>query len=87
MSTSFFDQHARGGSESVAFEVASDPALQQKLEAQRVDTHWFVVLAKEAGFSITMDTLKKKAQALESQGLEQADGVLNNQTADERPWL
>ena len=67
--------------------VASDPVLQQKLEAQRVDTHWFVVLAKEAGFSITVDNLKKQAQAIESKDLQQADGVLNNQTADERPWL
>ena len=39
--------------------VASDPVLQQKLEAQRVDTHWFVVLAKEAGFSITVDFFGK----------------------------
>ncbi|KGG24874.1 MULTISPECIES: Nif11-like leader peptide family natural product precursor [unclassified Prochlorococcus] len=67
--------------------VASDPALQQKLEAQRVDTHWFVVLAKEAGFSITVDNLKKQAQALESKDLQQANGERNKQTADERPWL
>lgn len=54
--------------------IQADTALQQKLEIAKNDPDAIVALAKEAGFSISVDELKKSQSEISEEQLEDVAG-------------
>ncbi len=53
--------------------ISRDISLQNKLEADGIDTRWFITMAKEAGFVITEERIEPEQKKSELEINTEAD--------------